>query len=386
VFVRGTATLYCYLLIGSFLYFLNIQGNILPFLKTELDLSYRVVSLHATAIAIGGLVVGTVGNRILARFGRRPVLLVSFAGLASGAAFLTVAPNAFFSIASCALFGVGGAFVATIAYAALADIHGSARQTAINEASVAGYVFGAGAPLIMSAVVASGLNWRIALFIGLAIVALVFARFHATPVPDETASEETGEPLPAAYWAYWTSVAAGIALEFSALLWAPEFLEQVVGLSRSAAAGSSVAFVAGMLIGRSAGAILAGRVNAPVLYLAEVGLLLAGFGLYWGSQSAPAAIAGLLVIGLGVSLLFPLGVGGGMAVAGNQSDKASARFMVAFGLALLFLPVSLGSLADAVGLWRAHLLVPVLVLFAVCAYLTGRVLEARSSRPIAQAN
>jgi hypothetical protein len=39
----------------------------------------------------------------------------------------------------------------------------------------------------------------------------------------------------------------------------------------------------------------------------------------------------------------------------------------------------LGSLADAFGLWAAHLLVPVLVFLAGCAWLAGRALESRAA-------
>ena len=55
---RGPVTWYCYLSLGFFTYLLNIQGNILPFLKDELGLSYRAVSLHSSAIALGLIAVG----------------------------------------------------------------------------------------------------------------------------------------------------------------------------------------------------------------------------------------------------------------------------------------------------------------------------------------
>ena len=50
---RDAVTWYSYLLLGYFTYVVSIQGNILPFLRDELDLSYRAVSLHTSAIAVG---------------------------------------------------------------------------------------------------------------------------------------------------------------------------------------------------------------------------------------------------------------------------------------------------------------------------------------------
>src|SRR5208282_1424372 len=53
-FRRDRITWACYLALALFAYFLNIQGNIIPFLRDELALSYWEVSLHPAALA-GGL-------------------------------------------------------------------------------------------------------------------------------------------------------------------------------------------------------------------------------------------------------------------------------------------------------------------------------------------
>ena len=48
---RGPVTLYCYLSLGSFTYLLNIQGNVLPFLKDELLPGPVAAALLCLAIA-----------------------------------------------------------------------------------------------------------------------------------------------------------------------------------------------------------------------------------------------------------------------------------------------------------------------------------------------
>jgi hypothetical protein len=40
---RGVVTLYCYLMYGFFMYLLTIQGNIIPFLRSELHLSSKIL-------------------------------------------------------------------------------------------------------------------------------------------------------------------------------------------------------------------------------------------------------------------------------------------------------------------------------------------------------
>ena len=74
--LRGPVTWYCYLLFGSFNYLLNIQGNVIPFLKSELDLSFRAVSLHSSAIAVGMIAVGLFGDGLRRRLGRGKALSV----------------------------------------------------------------------------------------------------------------------------------------------------------------------------------------------------------------------------------------------------------------------------------------------------------------------
>ena len=59
---------------GFFMYLLAIQGNIVPFLRSELHLSYGAVILHSSAFAAPGFVTGMFGDWLIRRYGRRLVL------------------------------------------------------------------------------------------------------------------------------------------------------------------------------------------------------------------------------------------------------------------------------------------------------------------------
>jgi fucose permease len=132
-----------------------------------------------------------------------------------------------------------------------------------------------------------------------------------------------------------------------------------------------------MFIGRASGTVWARFIAVERLLVAQLATTLVGFLIYWGASQPVVAIAGLLVLGIGVSLLFPLTVGLAMGAAGPASDKASARATIAFGAALLTMPVMLGGLADRAGLSNAHWLVPILVLSTLLAFAIGRVIETR---------
>ena len=377
--IRSPATLACYLVLAYFMFMLTLQATVVPFLKSDLDLSYRVVGLHASAIAIGAILVGLFGERLVRRVGRRSVLMLGVLGCLAGALLLAVANHAAVSIVGCALIGIGGSLLPTAAFAILADIHGAERNIVINESAALNYGLAMLAPLLTGLCLWLSLGWRGALVIGAVIGGLVIMACRAVAVPEATQSPMGSgtAKLPAAFWVYWSAMTFGIAIEYSILLWASEYLERVIGLAKATAASGAAAFVLGMFIGRASGSIWARFVGVEQLLIAQLAVTMVGFLIYWGMSQPAVAIAGLLVLGIGVSLLFPLTVGLAMGAAGAAIDKASARSTIAFGVALLTMPLLLGGLADRAGLRSAHWLVPILILAMLLALGIGRMIEKR---------
>ena len=78
-------------------------------------------------------------------------------------------------------------------------------------------------------------------------------------------------------------------------------------------------------------------------------------------RMAVLGLMGLFVAGLGVAGLYPLLLALALAAAGNQTVQASARATLASGTAILILPLTLGRLADAVGIQQAYGIVIVLL-------------------------
>ena len=112
-----------------------------------------------------------------------------------------------------------------------------------------------------------------------------------------------------------------------------------------------------------------------LLLMAQLAVVLIGFLLYWGGSIAAVSIAGLFILGLGTSLLYPLTVGMAISAAQQKSDAASARAILALGIALLVMPLLLGVIADQVGLRTAHWLVPVLACAVAVSMGVGRAIE-----------
>ena len=127
VALQSRATWYAWLLTGFYLYSVNLQGNVVPFLQAEFALSYRAVSLHSSAIAVGIILVGLLGDRVEARLGRRRTLWLGIGGLAGGSTLLCLAPAPWASISACFLMGALGGLLPAIVPAVLADLHGERR-------------------------------------------------------------------------------------------------------------------------------------------------------------------------------------------------------------------------------------------------------------------
>lgn len=377
---RTPLTWYGYLLSGFFQFSLSIQGNIIPFLRDEMDLSYRVVSLHMSAIAIGMMVSGIVTGQVVTRFGRRRTFVVAVGGTIVGMGLLGVADAPAVSIGSCLLVGLTGAMLPGIVAGLLAQLHPAGRDQAFAECGAVTYVFGIVAALAVGAAVATGFNWRTALLLGAALGVVIVLTLGRRAVPEPPARQHGSSlGLPLASWAYLVTLSLGVALEMSTLLWCPTYLENVVGLSRSGAAASAAAFSAAMLAGRLGGSFLVSKVAPFNLYLASLALVVPGFALYWGIATPLAGVVGLFIIGLAASLLYPLSLGFALGAAGAQAASAGVRSGLFAGTALLLSPIALGSIADAVGMVAAHLTIPAFAVAIVACVSVARLLERRGA-------
>lgn len=379
-FVRRPATWYCYFLIATQIYLFNVQGNVIPFLQEEFALSYRVVSLHSSAAALGVILTALFGRRIIRILGRRRTLWLGAGGMAAGAFLLCLSPGAWLSIPSCLLVGLCGGLVPSVAPAILSDLHGEARRHAFAEQAILAYSFAIVGPLLTGLSVAQGFGWRPAVVLGGLIGVSLIVLFRNIAIPEaETEVAVAGPPLPPAFWAYCVLLGFSCSFEFSVLLWSPSFLERVVGFSAAEAATWAAGFFVGVLTGRVALRALLHRFQPRSILLAAFATGIVGFALYWGIATPWAAVPGIVMLGLCVAPQYPLTMALALGAADGNNDAAARRLTLAFGLAVLLAPAVLGAFADVVGLRLAHLTLPLLIAAALTAFLSGQAL----SRPAA---
>jgi MFS family permease len=380
-FVRHPATWYGYFLIATQIFLFNVQGNVIPFLQDEFGLTYRVVSLHASASALGVIITALFGRTVTRPLGRRMSLRVGAIGIATGAVLLCLSPGAWLSLPSCLLIGIFGALLPSVVPAVLSDLHGDARRHAFAEQAIVAYTFAIVGPLATGLSVSLGLGWRPAVLLGAVMGYGLVIVFRNIAIPEPRTGEATRQGrLPAAFWAYCTLLGLSCAFEFSVLLWAPSFLERVVGLGPAQAATAAAGFFVGVLGGRILLRTALHRFRPAGILFGAFATGLAGFALYWGVATPWAAIPGIVMLGLCVAPQYPLTMAMALGSANGNNDAAARFLTLAFGLAVLLAPALLGALADVVGLRLAHLTLPLITFAAASAFLGGQALS-RSPAP-----
>ncbi len=381
---------YTWLAYGLLACFAHVQaglGPLIAFLRAELGLSYTVGGLHVSAFALGMVGGGLSGDRLAARWGRRRLLWRGTAGMAAGTLFLGLAHHVALTVAAALLIGFLGILVVIMVQATLSDHHGPRRAAALTEANL-GAILAAGlAPLCLGLAHGTRLGWRAALggaVLALALVALAGRRLAVPSAVPPVAAMAPRRRLPAVFWALWTVLLLTVAMEWSVVGWGTELLANLGGLSLDRAAPLFSLYFAGGAVGRFANSRWAVRVPARHLLLYMLAVVAVGLPLFWLVNQAGLRLAGLALLGFGISSLFPLGLGAALEVAQDHSDAASSRVTLAAGTAMLLAPFTLGWLADHVGLQRAFGVVALFLVAAVAVTLaTHRALTRRDGAVLA---
>lgn len=366
-----------YALVGYFAFMETVLGPVMPFLRAELGLGYAAASTHFSAFAVGGIVLGCTGRRVVRRWDGRTRLWGGAAGMAAGALLLAVSPSAPGTVAGAFFMGLCGTVLLTATQAHLSGRHGPWAAVALTESNVVASTCAVTAPVLVGVCASWGPGWRAALAPPTVALALLAARFSRGPFGPRAHPPEppTGapSPLPARYWGFFGVVFLGVSAEWSVAYWGADFLHTATGLGRSDAATALGVFLAAMLAGRLLGSRLAASLSGPWLLACALSVALAGFPVCWLAAAPPTALLGLFVTGLGIACVYPLGVAAALAAAPTTADAAAARLAVAGGGAVLVAPLSVGAVADTLGIEAAYgLVIPMLATALLLIALTAR--------------
>lgn len=379
-FIRDRITWLAY----GMLSFFNLQAAmltpLLPFLREELDLNYTFSGLHLSALAVGQILAGLSGERIARLFGRAFAVRLGATLAFAGVAALALGRRITLTLLGVLILGFCGSLIMVMVQAILSDHHGEQRAVAIMESNIGASLGAMLAPLCVGSFQRYGLGWRWALFLGVVLMALMIFQYPKNSAHGDVTMpgqlHASGKKLPRLFWICWCLVLLVIAAEWALMIWSPDFLEKVVGLSKVQAATMVSVFFLATVLGRILGSRLTRMFPAIHVLWIAFGITLVGFPLFWLSAQPVLNLVGLFISGIGISNLFPMVASVAIGIAPQQSNQASARTTLGVGVSVLFSPFILGWTADRVGIQAAYAIVPFILVSAILlTFIINRLIQ-----------
>ncbi len=321
----------------------------LPEIRTEIDADLATVGQILALSTIGGVIGSALVGRATAALGSKRTML-------AGAAFIVVLlplvalvsePWHLFVV----LFAIHAGDVLTDVAMNMQASRLSARRSVpvMNRLhgmwSLGTVVGGLAAALMAELEVGLGTH-----LVGASVVLLAALLFVApgllptdpSPDPDRDPSRRAAGRIVLVFGALG---AAAILPEMINSDWAAFRMTDDLGTSESFAGLAYVAFTVGMVMGRMTGDTIAARFGGGTLLGLATGLAVAGTGIATLLESNASVFVGLLLAGLGVSVMFPQLYD--RAARSSRPGAALGALTAGIRVSLLAFPALVGALADS---------------------------------------
>lgn len=361
---RSNFTWLAYLMLGFYAYMQSSLGPLMPFLREELGLNYTVAGFHFSAFALGMILAGSSTEYLTNYLERKQLFWWGGLGMSLGGLLLTIGQTASVTVLAAFVMGFVGSHLLVMIQALLSDEFEEQRAIALTESNLAASIFAALAPLVIAFGLSINLDWRLALWFGAGVwlIAWLTQRNVAHPTsPKAKNDQRSNGQLPPIFRLYWLIVFIGVAIEWCMVFWVADFLITVGNIAPDFASTLVGIFYASMIIGRLLGSRLTHKLATMRLLLMVVITIAIGFPIFWLSSNLIGTVLGLVIVGIGLSNLFPLGLAAASNIGADNVNRSSARVSQAAGLAILIAPQTLGTLADSWGIFRAYGVLPILL-------------------------
>jgi len=376
--IRRAHYLFAASLFGLLGFHVGVWAVELAPLSAGLRLDPAALGAAVTVAAAAGLVTLFAGGTLADRVGRRPVLVIGFAGTGTAFALMALAGSFTTLIPAVLLYGLSVSFVdlgANTVGSAYEQAYAVTAMTGLHAWFSAGALAGAiGSAVALSA----GIGYRgVYLALAAAMAAgLLTALLAAIPAPPAAAPGSL--PPRRANRAVWRIPAVLFAIALiSVTFFGDGALESFLStyLQRTLAGG---VLLSGIGIGSYHCASLLGRLTATAalrrfgerrVVLAAGLLAAAGLLTAVTAPAAAAAIAGLLLVGFAIAPVVPTTLSLAGRSAPGRSGQAVATATAAGYGAFILSPLTIGLIAQATSL-RLALALPVLTSLAIAGLAT----------------
>lgn len=398
-FIRSTPTLGWVILYASLALgiFANLLGVLTPRVQAAFALDYRQMSFLMGLLTVGSLVGAILGGDIAKRFNQRRLLLLYVSLMLVFVAILVTTQNyLIFTIAYTAM-GVVDAALFTIAHSLLARMsQDEEHRTRMLSLADVGFSFGALlAPVWVSLILAWKAEWQQPYIFFLALLAVLWLAlspksfYPAVSAPaaiTNVATDTAHQPQRNIYLTILSSpmiilvMLAYIFLgfiEWGQAFWLTSYVTKGLNLSESSANSSIFFLMLGMLVGRVWHAFLASRWSAQqklqgLALLCLFGVVMQNvFGLSgWVTNAIYLFWFFSFLIGLGMSVAFPILLGQMIEIFPEQASRLSALAVICISLGSSLAALLVGYIAEWVGM-RLAFLVFIGATLAYVAFVTA---------------
>lgn len=359
--IRRTHYLFAASLFGLLGFHVGVWAVQLAPLSAGLRLDPAALGAALTVAAAAGLVTLFAGGTLADRVGRRPVLVIGFAGTGTAFALMALAGRFATLIPAVLLYGLSVSFVdlgANTVGSAYEQTYAVTAMTGLHAWFSAGALAGA---IGSAAALGAGVSYR-AVYLALAAVmaaGLVAALLGAIPAPPATAPGRLPPPQQQADRAVWRIPAVLFAIALiSVTFFGDGALESFLSsyLQRTLAGG---VLLSGLGIASYHFASLFGRLTATAalrrfgerrVVLAAGLLAAAGLLTAVTAPDAAGAIGGLLLVGFAIAPVVPATLSLAGRSAPGRSGRAVATVTAAGYGAFILSPLTIGLIAQATSL------------------------------------
>jgi predicted MFS family arabinose efflux permease len=348
-------------------FFLGGFGPAQSLLQKDQGTTLVIAGLHGTSMGLASIAAGLSLPRLAHKFGRTNSGWLGLVVFSIGLIAVATLPTAPMTIAATFVTGFGISTVINAFVTSMNDHYGAKAPLALAQANgIASVGYVTGTALIGSVAKYQPHFWRIALLACLPLAAYLFFMRREKTVEAHIPPTEgrQGGRLPRLYWFTWIGFVASISTEFATAFWASSLVED---RTKATAAISTIAIVAlgtGMGFGRFFGGKILHRLTLDNQLITILALQFLGFFGLWFSHTLVYSLAMLLLIGVGISMQFALTSLRLISHSDGRPDLAIGTSSFGAGIAIAGAPFLLTVLATHLGISRAYLMVPVLIVFA----------------------
>jgi predicted MFS family arabinose efflux permease len=351
-------------------FFLGGFGPSQPLLREEQGTSLTIAGLHGTMMGVAAIIAGLIHPHLNHKYGRRNTSWLGLTIFTIGLPFFALGPTINFTLPAVLFSCVGFNFVILNMVTLLSHHYPDTPDQAVSQSNAInaiGFVFGT---LLVGSLASFGISWRAGLLICIpaAIALYIFGKDKVVDNHQADAPKQSGK-LGAKFWIAWFGFFATISSEFATSFWAAALLSDRTGSSSAFATLCVAALGTGFGIGRWFIPIWMRRTTLDVRLKTILMIQLVSFMLFWLSHNLYFSMLMLLFVGIGISGQFPMTMVRIIKLSDNKPDLAMGKSAYAAGLAIALAPFLLGFFGDRIGISKAYLMVPILIVVSISALL-----------------